>query len=209
MLEAIAPIWKGLTCVVAAPGPSLTEDVAERCKGYRTIAVQDAWRRLPWADILYGCDSAWWNAHKGCADFNGAKWSTHDSGSNDKRQVAELYGVHLVAGKQADGFSLDPAVIHYAGNSGFQALNLAILLGASNIVLVGYDMRHVGGRSHFWGDHPKPLKTRDPSCYIRYFERAAKTVPAGVEIINATPQSALRCFPMVPLVEALDTRQAA
>ena len=50
--------WAGDTCCILATGPSLTPDQAEYAKGKaRVIAVNDAWRLAPWADILYACDA--------------------------------------------------------------------------------------------------------------------------------------------------------
>jgi hypothetical protein len=191
--------------VVAAPGPSLTPNVAERCRGHHAIAVQDAWRLLPWADLLYGCESIWWQAHNGCRGFRGERWSSHDTGSNYKLDTAHAFGLRLVRGLVAVGFSADPSAIHYGGNSGFQAINLALLFGAARIVLVGFDMRAVDGKRHFFGDHPPALHKSggDYRRFIPDFERAAVTLPAGVEILNATPGSALTCFPKVPLDDAL------
>jgi hypothetical protein len=185
--------------VVAAPGPSLTPAVAERCRGWPTIAVQDAYRRLPWADVLYACDTLWWDLHRGCPDFAGEKWSTHDGGSNQKLATADRYGLHLVNGKAAEGFSTDPALIHYGANSGFVGINLAMLFGASPIVLVGFNMQG----SHFFGPHPSPLNNVDPIRYVPFFDRAARQLPAGVTILNATPDSALQCFLKVSLDDAL------
>jgi hypothetical protein len=199
--------WEGETVIVAAPGPSLTREVAEQCRGYRTIVVQDAWRLLPWADALYGCDTKWWEHHAGVPDFAGEKWSTTDDGTNDKREAAKAYGLQLIAGKTGEGFSTDPRVLHYGSNSGFQAVNLAIVWGAARIILVGFDMRVVGGKRHFFGDHPKPLNNRaDFVSFRRPFERAAKSLPPGVEILNATAGSALTCFPMVSFEDALSNQ---
>jgi hypothetical protein len=205
-LESIEPDWRGQTAVVAAPGMSLTPEVAEACHGYRTIAVNDAWRRVPWADILYACDGPWWRHHEGCPAFAGQRWSTHDTGNNDKTRIVQLYGVRVAYGKPGDTFSTDPAVIHYGKNSGFQAVNMAILKGASRIVLVGFDMRG----THFFGEHPKTL--RNPTSFatfIRSFTVASKSLPAGVSIINATPGSDMRCFPIMPVHEALRMEEAA
>ncbi len=202
--EPVRPAWAGATVVVAAPGPSLPADIAARCAGVRTIAVQDAVRRLPAADALYACDAAWWHHYRGCPEFHGDRWSTHDAGRNDKADVAWRYGVRLAKGVDAPGFSRDPEVIHYGSNSGFQAVNLAILLGAARIVMVGFDMRTVNGRHHFFGSHPAPL--RNPSTYstfIRAFAAASTSLPPGVEIVNATLGSLLACFPMVSLDDAL------
>ena len=157
---------------------------------------------MPWTDILYGCDARWWNAHKGCMDFDGEKWSSHskESCSDDKIEVSEKYGLNLIKGAAGAGFSTDPSLIHYGDNSGFQALNLAILLGSVYIVLVGFDMRHVSGKSHFFGDHPKDLFQREE---YESFVRKFGDPPDGVTIINATPDSALKCYPIMDLEKAL------
>lgn len=161
---------------------------------------------MPWADVMYGCDTKWWNTHKGCMDFAGERWSSHDGGngtSNDKTQVANDYGVSLVSGKPGAGFSTQEGVIHYGDNSGFQSVNLAILFGSPYIVLVGFDMRHVGGKSHFFGDHPKELFQRNEyESFARKFDKAPP--PEGVEIINATPGSAVKCYPMMDLEDAIE-----
>jgi hypothetical protein len=213
--ERIERLWPGARCIVAATGPSLTPDVVEECRrahaagGFRVIAVNDAYRLMPWADALYACDSAWWKHHLG-TDFSGVKWSTHHKDGNDKLDVAREYGVRIVNGKSAKGFSSDPGMIHYGMNSGFQAVNLAILLGAVTIVLVGFNLQHVDGKKHFFGDHPRRLQRAVK--YERFalpFEYASKHMPTGVTILNATPRSALKCFPVVRLVDALAMELAA
>ena len=173
--------------------------MARWMRGWRIIAVQDAYKAFPLADAMYGCNPSWWEVHKDCAGFPGEKWSTHEEGpSNDKIALADKYGIRLVAGSgEGDIFSLDPKVIHYGSNSGFQAIGLAILKGCKKIVLVGFDMRHVNGKAHFFGDHPKGLHNNTDQqfrSYITRFERAARALPAEIEVINATPGSALTCF---------------
>ena len=173
-------------------------------ENWRIIAVQDAYRLMPFADALYGCDEHWWHIHKDCGKFAGEKWSTHEDSGNDKREVAEKYGVNLVRGFSIDTFSFDPEVIHYGSNSGFQAVNLALLKGCRRIVLVGFDMRRVNDKAHFFGDHPKPCHNRSEyEQFILRFKRAVPFLPKDVQIVNATPGSALDCFPMQSLEEAL------
>ena len=206
-LLRIEPRWSSDLCVVAATGPSLTQQVAEACKGHKVVVVNDAYRLIPNAQVLYACDSMWWEVHKGCPDFQGEKWSSHGltGRHNDKSDVAEKFGLNLVEGKEADGFSLDPLIIHYGSNSGFQAINLAILFGAKRIVLVGFDMR-VTDKRHFFGDHPTPLRnTANYSNFISAFDRAAKKLPKDIQILNATPDSALNCFEKVSLEYALSS----
>ena len=190
---------------MAAPGPSLTSEVAEAVynTAWPVIACQDAHRLMPWADVLYGCDARWWETYEGVPEFKGEKWSTHgDASNNDKREVAEKYGVNMVHGAPQAGFSYDPELIHYGDNSGFQALNLAILMGCTYIVLVGYNM---GGRGHFFGDHPQPLFNQDDYAkWVPKFNKAAEVLPEHIKIVNATPDSMLKCFPCMPLSEALE-----
>ena len=204
LLETIAPRWS--QCIVAATGPSLMPAVAAQCVGQHIVAVNDAYRLFlfPAADVLYACDPDWWEMHQGCSGFMGEKWSSHDPlNNNDKMAVAGRYGLRLVGGRDGEGFSLDPKAIHYGSNSGFQAINLALLFGARRILLVGFDMHSRSGR-HFFGDHPEPL-----SNYMRFetlvptFRRAAALLPPDRQIINCTPGSALDCFPFMDLEEAL------
>jgi hypothetical protein len=206
--ERIEPIWQGNAAIVAASGPSLTEEAAERCRRaylagtHRVIAVSDAWKLMRWADAVYSCDRGWWDLHQ--PDFDGHKWSSHHVPDNDKRAAASRHGLNLVRGAPGNGFSFAPDHIHYGRNSGFQAVNLALLFGAVRIVLVGFDMRLVAGRSHFFGEHPAGLRrTLNYQNFIKAFEAAASSLPAGVEILNATPGSALTCFPTVNLDQAL------
>jgi hypothetical protein len=162
---------------------------------------------MPLADVLYGCNASWWRVHRDCNGFKGEKWSSCGvrNGDDEKKEVATKWGVRLVGGKHGDGFSSDPGFIHYGSNSGFQAINLAILFGCKRIVLVGYDMRFVGGRPHFFGAHKDGLFQCPDHQYrsdVKAFRKAV--VPEVVAIINATPDSALDCYPFMTLEKALE-----
>jgi hypothetical protein len=179
---------------------------------WNVIAIADSYKALPLADVVYGCDNRWWEVHRTCNDFVGERWACHEDNTqgdvfhNDKRQMAEEFGLNLVRGQPGDEFSFDPMFIRYGSNAGFQAINLALLFGCTNIVLVGFDMRHVNGQSHFFGDHPESLRRTSDLEYrgfVQHFECAAKALPGHVRIINATPGSALTCFPMMSLDEAV------
>jgi hypothetical protein len=178
--------------------------MARWLRQWRILAVQDVYKVMPFADAMYGCDEKWWQIHKDCDGFAGEKWSTHQNGANDKLAVARDYGVRLVGGDHGCVFSLDPSSIHYGANSGFQAINLAILKGCKRIVLVGFDMRCVNGKAHFFGDHPKGLTRRtEYESFLTNFKMGAKHLPSDIRIVNATPDSALTCFKMKPLEIAL------
>jgi hypothetical protein len=206
--ERVPLRWKDGLVIVAAPGPSLTPEVAEACRGQNVVVVQDAYRLLPWADVLYGCDVAWWRERKGAPEFEGERWSSHHVGrgvGNDKSSIGPQYGLRLVEGRDKPGFSFDPACIHYGKNSGFQAVNFTLLTGPSRVVLVGFDMQG----THFFGPHRRPLRqTPDYRNFIRVFAQAAEKMRPGIEIVNATPGSALTCFPCVLLEQAMTVEEA-
>lgn len=202
-------IWKGEPCIVAASGPSLTPDVARAVRmsrwldRWRVMAVNDAYRVLPFADAMYACDWSWWRRHDGAKDFKGERYTSHSLDSSltdDKSAVAnELPDLHLVPAKNEAGFGR--GVIHYGlpGSSGFQAVNLAINLGASRIVLVGFDYRFVGGKSHFFGDHQWLRQSTED----HYRDLARAFGPAPVPIVNATAGSAIECYPFMSLEAAV------
>lgn len=164
---------------------------------------------MPWSSVLYAADRRWWETHDGCMSFSGEKWIPKSSSFNStSKLVVEKYGLYVISGEWRSGFSTDPTRIHFgehgSGNSGFQAIGLAILFGATRIILVGFDMRVVDGRKHFFGSHPKMLnQNQNFAAWRRGFELAAKSMPSWLEIINATPDSDLKCFPMMSLSDAL------
>lgn len=209
--EALPAAWEGLTAVVVATGPSLTPEAATavlraraaRPSDLRVLAVNDAYRVIPAADLLYACDAKWWRAHEGAPLFRGERWT------QDKRgglEAAREFGLHCVASQGGSLPSTDPAVITQGMNSGFQAIEIAALMGARRIILVGFDMGlGPSGVRHFFGDHPGELNQSSPyHLFLKAFNEAAPHWrDRGLEIINASARTALTCFPRSGLEEAL------
>lgn len=122
-------------------------------------------------------------------DFTGRKVTQHQG-------MAFRFGLNWVEAKGGPGISLQPGLIHTGGNSGFQALNLAVLLGAKTLILLGYDMQLQSGKRHFFGNHPgKMNKNSNYQAFMNHFcEAAPQLKRLGVQVINCTPGSALECF---------------
>lgn len=194
--------------IVAAPGPSLTPELAEQTRGHRVIAVNDAYRLLPWADVLYAADADWWRARNGCREFAGERLTTF--GRDSERTIAQFGLTSIQNQRFVKGFSLSPGVIYRGqSNSGFQAVNVALLRDGNPVVLIGFDMHG----THFFGQHEAPLRSWDrqkqESIFARWiegFRLASDLLPPHIRIINATPGSALTCFPIMTLDEALNAR---
>lgn len=189
-------LWPGATVVCLGGGPSLEPaDVAYAHGRARVIAINDAWRLAPWADLLYACDAKWWRWHDGVPAFTGLKVTL---------EKPEYPGIKRLAQGAERGFEAAPTRLATGRNSGYQALHLAVHLGARRVLLLGYDMRLVDGRSHWFGAHPVATKPEVYDRMIPCFESLIAPLAArGVAVVNCTPASALACFPMAPLRQAL------
>jgi enoyl-CoA hydratase/carnithine racemase len=95
------------------------------------------------------------------------------------------------------GISESPNAIATGSNSGYQAINIAVLAGAKRILLLGYDMKFAAGKkSHWHGGHPLQMPE---GAYTRYARKFKTMLPQlerlGVAVINCTPGSAIDAFP--------------
>lgn len=86
--------------------------------------------------------------------------------------------------------------LHAGQNSGYQAIQYAYQKGAARILLLGYDMQHTGGRSHWHGDHPQGLTNAEGiNQWVKHFGPLAKDLELhGVDVVNCTTETALQCF---------------
>jgi hypothetical protein len=214
-LSEVAREWIGATAVLIGGGPSLTREqvaqvelVREQRRALRVIAVNDAYRLAPFADICYFADSEWWGWHKDRPDFQafaGQKCSISDSGGNIKDPA-----VHILRNANGRGhsfgLSLDPKQIVTGSNSGYQALNIAVLAGAKTIILIGFDAREptATSKTHWFGDHPKIEPVAAYAEYRKAFSAGEAAIKAaGVRVINCSPGSAINSFEKLPLEAAL------
>lgn len=202
-------LFAGQTVTVIAGGPSLTSEDARRAQSIGpVIAVNDAYRKAPNAAIHYAADGDWWCEHWEVVRRLPGIQVTCDARASLK--VAEAIGLHvveLVGGPEGRGLSLDPARIHSGRNSGYQALNIAVLTGAARVLLLGFDMQRTGGRAHWFGDHPANLRNPDTAMarnWVREFDAVpADAARAGCEIINCSRETALTVFPRMPIEDVL------
>lgn len=96
--------------------------------------------------------------------------------------------------------------IGWGGNSGFQAVNLALQFGAARIILLGYDYTTQGG-IHFDGRHPPGMRNPSQAGLDRWGAVLDSQRPfldaLGVEVINCSPVSSLSAFRRLDIFEAL------
>lgn len=179
------------TWVIIASGPSLTPEDVNYCRDKAKVCVvNDNWRLAPWADVLYAADRDWWEHKRPKKDeFQGEKWTVCPDS-------AKKYGLNLIDGQHAVGMSDNPEMIHYGGNSGYQACNLIFHRRPKRILLLGFDMQDTGGEKHWFGAHKFPLRNTGSWCsHVKRMDGAALDFKkAGIQVINCSRETALRGY---------------
>lgn len=200
------------TLVCIATGPSVTAEQVQvaRDKGFELYACNNAIFLAPDAALLYAVNFQWWlHYYDQVKDLPCEKWTTNQFAS-------ERFGLRHIHERHRPGLSMNPDVIHHGHGSGYSLVSMAWRARPDRIVLLGYDLKYANdydpqnrnpGSSprHFFGEYPASMQ-HWPSVKVKkgihvelldlYRSIAAQNV---VEVINSTPDSALDCFPNVPI----------
>lgn len=209
----VEPLWNGRTAFVLASGPSLTQPIADRLRGQSVMVINSTFKLAPWADVWFFTDNNVFTDNRVAVEA----WPGHviTLSKQAKRELPKK--VKRVRAEWCPGFkTAGDGVVKQGRSSGHTGISVAVALGAARIVLLGYDMRTVDGREHHHDDYAG--RPRDLDIYQREFipgfqsfEHAGVIYPGwndaarqhGVEILNATPGSALREFAFVDLDDVL------
>ena len=190
-IRSLQSIWGGQTVCVLGGGPSVQAFDIDLLKPIKTIGCNDAYKFGPEVvDILLFGDEKWYRYHQ-----RGLGLFTNLIVTNCEKLSGEEHVLRLP--RKSSGFHVD--ALGWNGNTGASAINLALLMGARTIVLVGFDMCLDSGGNSNW--HPNPLDTVKPEHYKRYKLGITGCLPdwvahwPGTEIINLNPDSKLNCFP--------------
>lgn len=193
------PDWTGQRCAIVASGPTAKTENLDVLRGNaRVIAINNSWKLTPFADVLYACDSEWWERHK--PDFAGLKVSGLGGGDHQV-EVARDHG-----GVWTNKMVFQPlGKIGAGGNSGFQAINLAVQFGCVDIALIGFDMR-VDRGVHWHGVHPKGKNPTDTNIKVwrAHLDNASASLEQrGISVVNCSAVSALTQYKKIGLEEWL------
>lgn len=178
--------FTGQTVVCIASGPSLTLHDVElvRQSGLPAVAVNRTITLVPFAWIWYFGDDRFADCY-----------------FEDSKVSAEIW---TCAPRAAQKYNLNLHKIRGPYNSGLRACQLAIELGASELILLGYDAQHTGGRAHWHANYQHGMG--NALSFVKWpgqFAIFAKQIGGSVSIINASRATALTCFPCVRLETAL------
>lgn len=187
------------TVIIIASGPSLTKADVKLCEssGHPLMGINNAYMITDKLKYHYACDTKWWKRHFKKLYPGPIRYSLK---ANDKDEG--VAGVTQMKRGERHGLSHKWPAINHGSNSGYQAINLAYLLGYKQIILLGYDMQETNGVVHWHGLHKEgnnPDEKRFQK-WRQFFPALAKELKeSGVEVLNATRQTALECFDRIDL----------
>lgn len=203
-------LWPGQIVVVAGAGPSLTQSDLDYVRAWQAahpdrlklLVINDAYQLAPQADVIYAADGQWWEWHKDIPDDHLPllKYAAQPTAVEWRPSVIVL---NVVRGT---GLSVDRSKLVSGGHGGHQAIGLAVHLGASQIVLLGFDWGpDATGRHHFHAEHPN-------RHHVNYAEKTASFGPLvraleerEIAIINCSRTTALPAalIPRRPITDVL------
>lgn len=185
--------WAGRRCFIIGGGPSLRGFDFNRLRGELVLSVNRAFEFCPFAELNFAMDIDFYGALRR-GQFNPA-WSEFKGLKVWLDLVAYPFGDDILTvpalGEHGVPWSLKDGIFH-GSNSGYAALQVALLLGAAPIYLLGYDMRFDAGQVHFYPSPPVP-----PEAVYRGFapglDALAVRLPHGL-VVNLSPISELKGF---------------
>ena len=183
--------YAGQDVYIIGGGPSLKDFDWQRLHNKITIGCNDAYRLGPSVcNICAFADHKWHGKNQeGLKEFLNPVITNHKS-FEPHSQVLWLERVD-------HGLSRDK--LGHGGNTGCIALNLALILGARRVLLLGFDMKLINRNQPNWHDFNigKPNK-KSYERFAKGFKKVADDLPmvfSGREVINLGPDSALDVFP--------------
>ena len=232
MLWSAPPMWKDGTAFIMGGGtsvprvfgvpeelisavmngapPSEYSQYLAPIHGKHVIGVNNTYRIGTWIDAVFFGDCHWYLEHRPMlALFPKLKVTCCDRFAN--KPVANCEGIKYLAKdrKKARGISEDPTTVSWNHNSGSAAISLAAHFGVRRIVLLGFDMALDGKNiSHWHGSHLGPnRKPKNKPPFARHLQGfpviAEDAKKRGIEILNCSPISTIKEFPIVELKEVL------
>ena len=120
-------LWKGETVAILGAGPDMTAELAERARGFKTIACNRAVKFAPWADMFVALDPHHpFYADPG--DFAGLRICGVEC------ELDALY-----AGMFYETVQIAPGNTIEIRNNALAAIRIAAMAGAAKILLLGFD----------------------------------------------------------------------
>jgi hypothetical protein len=177
-------------------GPSLFDNDLDLIKDEFVIGVNNSIFLGDWVNVCWFGDKKWWKWHKERLIKENRKVAT----CNVKlKNESQHWWKHYQ--RRGHGINTNEKFVAWNASSGASAINFAYHLGYRKIVLLGFDMRKIDGMKNWHMAHKEKDHNPFPR-HIKGFVQIAKDAKRlGVQIINATPESAIKDFPIMRLDE--------
>ncbi|MBS0424608.1 MAG: hypothetical protein JSR71_09355 [Proteobacteria bacterium] len=123
-------LWFGETVAILGAGPDMTEELAAKAKGFKTIACNRAIKFAPWADMFVALDPHhpfWEEADK--LGFKGMRIIGVEHDDFDALYLGMMY----------ERVQISPLETIEIRNNAMAAIRIAYLAGANKIMLIGFD----------------------------------------------------------------------
>lgn len=204
-MTPIPRLFEGVAVAIVAGGPSLRGFDWEQLHGIPAIAINRAYETMPFAPVLWWSDARFWRQHREGLRRHGAIWKATCFTNYHETDAVPAWVTQYRMTETA-GFDEDPRYLRSGNNSTYAAMCLAAHLGAGRLVLFGVDMRHGrAGETHFHDGHGL---IQSPETFDRYmlpfFDTLAEPLAKrNIEVINASPESALTVWPRCSIEEGL------
>lgn len=200
-------LWKNEEVFIYGGGSSLEDWDNSPLLNELVVGCNDAYKYGPMiCDVCMFGDFKWFNLHhielKKYVDAGGIAVTNECkiTQTNDHRWVKKM---------QRERVGLSKTALGWNANTGASALNLALILGASTVYLLGFDMKLIDGKGNW---HPNPLDKPKQTIYDRMmknFKIVAQQLPKifpNCKVFNVTNNSKLEVFPKLGFDEFWSNR---
>ncbi len=201
--------WKGQTAFIVGGGPSVALQRPHRLEGRRVIVVNSSYETCPFADFIFFGDNRWHGEHRNRPAYQafvkrGGRVCTvsHPSGG------MELLKLHrIVPTCDANGLTTTRVGLSCQKTSYQGAMNLAVMLGATRLVLLGMDgKRNEAGMTHHHTPHKWPTKEGTTTWDRQQVQLRFMVQPLrdrGIDVFNVNPDSNVKLWPYAPIEDFL------
>lgn len=199
-------MWEKQTAYILCGGTSVTPEMLEALKGRNVIVVNSMYSRALWAPYLFFHDQRWWVRETTKFPEQLAKFEGKIVTTSRASKGANLLRLKRIV--PPPGIASRPDTVAMSRTSAQAAINIAYHAGANRIVLVGMDnCNGANGRAHCHTEYPwyRPKKTWLSKVKV-LVHAVEPLVNADVQVLNASPISALPWWPKVNLFDVTEGR---
>lgn len=185
--------FAGKTVHIVASGPSLADFDYKKLRNKTVIAVNHAYKKVPWFDCKVATDANFFQREDRDAMNHGPTLCPAHACDDARLIHFRMSGMVLT----------EPGPVYAYGGGGIAALSIALQGKAENIILWGYDYSYIGNAHHATQGEFK--HSMGPGKEHIFRNHASKfSIFPRERIFNASLNSAVECFKKISHSEALN-----